>query len=75
MTDYKRIGILGGSFDPPHMGHLWIAEAVREALELDEIRWIPAAISPLKPNGPVASNEHTAEDGCLGSIGIFGVSR
>ncbi|MAI30603.1 MAG: nicotinate-nucleotide adenylyltransferase [Rubripirellula sp.] len=58
MTDYKRIGILGGSFDPPHMGHLWIAEAVREALELDEIRWIPAAISPLKPNGPVASNEH-----------------
>lgn len=52
-----RIGILGGSFDPPHVGHLWIAEAVRESLNLDEIRWIPAAISPLKPGGPVASNE------------------
>ena len=52
-----RIGILGGSFDPPHVGHLWIAEAVRESLKLDEIRWIPAAISPLKPDGPVASNE------------------
>lgn len=52
-----RIGILGGSFDPPHVGHLWIAEAVREFHKLDEIRWIPAAISPLKPDGPVASNE------------------
>ena len=52
-----RIGILGGSFDPPHVGHLWIAEAVRESLKLDEIRWIPAAISPLKPDGPVASNQ------------------
>ena len=57
MADPMRIGILGGSFDPPHIGHLWIAEAVREVLKLDEIRWIPAAISPLKPDGPVASNE------------------
>jgi nicotinate-nucleotide adenylyltransferase len=57
MADSMRIGILGGSFDPPHIGHLWIAEAVRESLKLDEIRWIPAAISPLKPGGPVASNE------------------
>ncbi|OUW82573.1 MAG: nicotinate (nicotinamide) nucleotide adenylyltransferase [Saprospirales bacterium TMED214] len=57
MADPMRIGILGGSFDPPHIGHLWIAEAVREVLKLDEIRWIPTAISPLKPDGPVASNE------------------
>ncbi|MGI9471834.1 MAG: nicotinate (nicotinamide) nucleotide adenylyltransferase [Rubripirellula sp.] len=52
-----RIGVLGGSFDPPHIGHLWIAEAALESLELDEIRWIPAAISPLKPNGPTATAE------------------
>lgn len=57
MADPMRIGILGGSFDPPHIGHLWIAEAVRETLKLDEIRWIPAAVSPLKPDGPIASNE------------------
>ncbi len=52
-----RIGIFGGSFDPVHVGHLWIAEAALESLQLDEIRWIPAAKSPLKPDGPVASNE------------------
>lgn len=50
-----RIGILGGSFDPVHLGHLWIAEAALESLQLDELRWIPAATSPLKPSGPVAS--------------------
>ncbi len=52
-----RIGIFGGSFDPVHIGHLWIAEAALESLQLDEIRWIPAATSPLKPGGPIASNE------------------
>ncbi len=54
----RRIGIFGGSFDPVHLGHLWIAEAAREQLSLDEVRWIPAATSPLKPNGPVASDDH-----------------
>ena len=53
----QRIGILGGSFDPVHLGHLWIAESARETLSLDQIRWIPAATSPLKRQGPVASNE------------------
>ena len=51
-----RIGIFGGSFDPVHIGHLWIAEAALEYLKLNEIRWIPAATSPLKPHGPVASD-------------------
>lgn len=52
-----RIGIFGGSFDPVHFGHLWIAEAAIETLGLNEIRWIPAAQQPLKPSGPVASAE------------------
>ena len=46
-----RIGIFGGSFDPVHIGHLWIAEAALETLALDQIRWIPTATSPLKPDG------------------------
>ncbi len=43
-----RIGIFGGSFDPIHLGHLWVAEAAREHLSLDIVRFIPTAISPLK---------------------------
>lgn len=53
----RRVGIFGGSFDPVHLGHLWIAEAARSELNLDAVVWIPAATSPLKPNGPVASDQ------------------
>lgn len=53
----RRIGIFGGSFDPVHFGHLILADSCREALQLDEVRLIPAATSPLKPRGPVASDE------------------
>lgn len=52
-----RLGIFGGSFDPVHIGHLWIAEAAVESLGLERIDWIPAATSPLKPDGPIASSE------------------
>jgi nicotinate-nucleotide adenylyltransferase len=51
------IGVFGGSFDPVHLGHLWVAEAAAESLGLDQIRWIPTATSPLKRNGPIASSE------------------
>lgn len=43
-----RIGMLGGSFDPPHVGHLLIAVDAFEALALDKLFFIPAAIQPLK---------------------------
>ncbi len=52
-----RIGIYGGSFDPIHLGHLLVAEAALECLGLAQIRWIPTAISPLKPAGTVASGQ------------------
>lgn len=52
----QGIAILGGSFDPVHVGHLWMAEAALQQLPVDHVRWIPAATSPLKPGGPVASN-------------------
>jgi nicotinate-nucleotide adenylyltransferase len=50
-----RVGLFGGSFDPPHRGHLAVAEAVRDRFGLDRVLLAPAAIQPLKPDGPHAS--------------------
>ena len=45
----QRIGLYGGSFDPVHLGHLLVAQAAREELNLDRLFFIPAAQSPFKP--------------------------
>lgn len=50
-----RIGILGGTFNPIHYGHLQSAEEVRDSLKLDEIRFVPSALPPHKPHDEVAS--------------------
>lgn len=44
----KKIGILGGTFNPPHIGHLMMANEALHALELDEVRFMPNAIPPHK---------------------------
>ncbi|MFD2630895.1 nicotinate-nucleotide adenylyltransferase [Oceanobacillus kapialis] len=44
----KKIGLLGGTFDPPHLGHLMIAEEVREKLGLEEVWFIPSYSPPHK---------------------------
>ncbi len=49
----QRIGLFGGSFDPVHLGHLLVAQAAREELELTRLHFIPTAQSPFKPAGPV----------------------
>jgi nicotinate-nucleotide adenylyltransferase len=43
-----RLGLFGGSFDPPHVGHLMVAQDATEALDLDRLLVIPAARQPLK---------------------------
>jgi nicotinate-nucleotide adenylyltransferase len=43
-----RLGIFGGTFDPPHVGHLLAASDAFEALELDRLLFIPAAVQPFK---------------------------
>jgi nicotinate-nucleotide adenylyltransferase len=49
-----RVGVLGGTFDPIHVGHLRAAEVAREALRLDEVWLMPAATPPHR-NAPSAS--------------------
>lgn len=51
----SRLGLLGGSFNPIHHGHLIVATRLAEALKLDRILFIPTAISPLKGRGVLAS--------------------
>jgi nicotinate-nucleotide adenylyltransferase len=47
-----RIGVFGGSFDPPHIGHLLLASDAREALRLDRLIFVPAATQPFKVHTP-----------------------
>lgn len=53
-----RLGILGGSFDPPHVGHLLAATDALETLSLDQLVFVPTGQQPLKPAGAAASPEH-----------------
>jgi len=52
------IGLLGGSFDPVHLGHLAVAEEAREALGLERILFVPAGQPPHKPGRPIRAPEH-----------------
>ena len=52
------IGLFGGSFNPPHVAHLVVAEVVRDQFDLESIWWIPNATPPHKPNGELAAVEH-----------------
>jgi nicotinate-nucleotide adenylyltransferase len=55
-----QIGILGGTFDPIHYGHLIIAEAAMDQLGLDRIEFLPANDPPHKPEGSVSPARHRA---------------
>jgi nicotinate-nucleotide adenylyltransferase len=49
-----RIGYFGGSFDPPHLGHLAVARAAAEAFHLEQVLFVPTGRQPLKPEGALA---------------------
>ena len=58
MTQQRRIGVLGGTFDPVHLGHLGAAEVARSTLALDEVLVVPSHIPPHRLAQPDASGYH-----------------
>ena len=54
----RRVGVLGGTFDPVHYAHLVIAEEVYAALDLSEVVFVPAGHPPHKPQSLVAAAHH-----------------
>ncbi|MGQ0713289.1 MAG: nicotinate-nucleotide adenylyltransferase [Gemmatimonadaceae bacterium] len=56
-----RLGVLGGTFDPPHVGHLLAASDAFEALELDRLLFIPSATHPFKGQSVGASAQQRLE--------------
>ncbi len=55
---HARLGILGGTFDPIHCGHVDLARAAHDALALDEVWLVPSLVPPHRPAQPVASPFH-----------------
>ena len=69
----RRVGFFGGSFDPPHLGHLAVARAARDALQLDAVLFAPVGVQPLKREGSSASFEdrlRMTEAAILGEAGF-----
>jgi nicotinate-nucleotide adenylyltransferase len=52
------IGLFGGSFNPPHVAHLIVAEVARDQFGVDQVWWIPNAMPPHKSNEELASVDH-----------------
>ncbi len=57
----KKIALFGGSFDPPHVGHINLALEVMERGGFDELFWIPANLSPLRQNEQSAAPQQRLE--------------
>jgi nicotinate-nucleotide adenylyltransferase len=72
-----RVALFGGTFDPPHCGHLAIAAAAADAFDLDEVLFAPVGRQPLKPEGahaPFADRVAMLSLACLPDP-RFGVSN
>ena len=74
MTAFAPIGILGGTFDPIHYGHLRLGQQVGEALKLSEVRFVPSGTPPhraaprLPPGERLAMVKLAVRDNCLFNV-------
>ncbi len=77
MSGTGGIGILGGSFNPIHLGHLRAAEEVREAEALDEVLFVPAALPPHKEAPTLVTAAHRLKmvERAIAGVPGFRVSR
>lgn len=73
----RRIGVIGGTFDPVHYGHLVIAEEVSAALELEKMVFVPTGLPPHKPDRVVTAPEHRLAmlERAIASNAHFSLSR
>lgn len=69
----KKVGLLGGTFNPPHIGHLIMANEVKHALQLDEVRLMPTSIPPHKADPSDATPEQRLRMVNLSVSGIDGL--
>ena len=53
-----RIGLLGGTFDPPHIGHLWLAETAKQQLNLDFVLFLPVGAPPHKMGRQITNTDN-----------------
>jgi len=72
MSKIKRVGIMGGTFNPVHKGHLALAKAARKEFALDQIIFIPSGNPPHKQRSEVIDKEHRFK---MAKLAIKGMQR
>ena len=73
MSAERRVGLLGGTFDPIHVGHLETASAARRALQLDCVHVLPSNVPPHRAQQPAASSHHRFAMTALAVNGVDGL--
>jgi nicotinate-nucleotide adenylyltransferase len=73
MSSRARVGILGGTFDPIHNGHVAVATAARQALGLDRVWLLPTRVPPHRPLQPKASIFHRFAMTALAAMSVDGL--
>ena len=78
MVDKRRIGIIGGTFNPIHLGHLMIAEVACESFNLEKVIFVPARIPPHKQHDVIDSHHRYAWkfiDEIIDEVHFIGATR